>query len=118
MADKSVDKPQVAAAANAQVGDENLAPVHEVEVDVNKDSVPAQVAATDVKPVETVQVHETNVKLDRVITDPSSPEAVQIPDAGRGSLDLPIHGLDAPTPEQALSGAKKQERRAPAKPAE
>jgi hypothetical protein len=91
---ESIQQPGITAAENAQIGDENLAPVHEVEVDVNKDSVPAQVAAPETKPVTEVYVHETSVKLDRVILDPSSPEAVQIPDAGRGDLSLPIHDLD------------------------
>lgn len=97
--------PKVAAAPNAQIGDENLAPVHEVEVDVNKGAVPAQVAAPETTAIDEVYVHETSVELDRVITDPSSPEAVQIPDAGRGTLDLPIHGLDAPRVEDVFAKA-------------
>lgn len=99
----SIEQPGITAAENAQIGDENLAPVHEVEVDVNKESVPAQVAAPETKPVTEVYVHETSVKLDRVITDPSSPEAVQIPDAGRGDLSLPIHDLDNGTVEDFFS---------------
>lgn len=96
---ESIEMPGVAAPENAQVGDENIADVHEVEVDVNKDSVPAQTTGKPAVEVDQVYVHETSVMLDRVITDPHSPEAVQIPDAGRGTLDLPIHALDAETPE-------------------
>lgn len=95
--------PPVAAVENAQVGDENIADVHEVEVDVNRDSVPAQTTGKPAVAPDEVYVHETSIKLDRVITDPHSPEAVQIPDAGRGSLDLPIHGLSAPTVEEVFA---------------
>lgn len=100
---KTVEYAQVAAPANAQIGDENVAPVNEVQVAVNKGEVPAQVTGAPVVPVETVQVHETFVQTDRVILDPNSPEAVQIPDAGRGKTDLPIHGLSNPRPEEVFA---------------
>src|SRR5688572_22181786 len=82
----------IAAPDNATIGDDNLE-VREVKpVKVNED-VAAQVTGPPAKSVDTVKVSETYVALDEVITDPSSPLAVQIPDAGRGSLDLPIHQL-------------------------
>jgi len=96
----TVGRPPVAVQKGAQVGDDKLAPVHEVETELDDKNVPAMVMAKAPEPVREVYVHESRVKLDRVVTDPSSPEAVQIPDAGRGFLSLPLHGLDAPTPEQ------------------
>lgn len=96
------DLPDVAVPENAVVGDENIE-VREPSVDVNTESVPAQVTGPAVVPVDTVKVHETFVAMDEVITDPSSPLAVQIPDAGRGSLDLPIHGLSRPRPEDVFA---------------
>lgn len=96
------DLPEVAAPKNATIGDDNLE-VREVEPDVTVDTVDAQVMAKGYEPVKTVQVHETHVQLDEIITDPSSPLAVQIPDAGRGSLDLPIHGLAGPRPEDVFA---------------
>lgn len=76
-----------------------------VEPQVVKDTADAQVAPARDKESKTVNVHETYVQLDEVITDPSSPLAVQVPDAGRGSLDLPIHALNGPTVEQQFEDA-------------
>jgi hypothetical protein len=84
------------------VGDDALE-VREVPVDVHTDEVAAQVAQPREADSAVVHVHETSVTLDEVITDPSDPRAVQIPDAGRGSLDLPIHGLSGKTPEQVFA---------------
>ena len=81
------------------IGDENMEP-REPEVEVNSDSVPAQVMGEPAPAVTTVPVHETYVTTDTVITDTSDPLAVQIPDAGRGDASLPIHGLTRPTVEQ------------------
>lgn len=50
-----------------------------------------------------VNVHEVAVNVDKVVLDPDSPEAVQIPDAGRGPTDLPIHQLAQPSPEQKFA---------------
>lgn len=96
----------VAVPENATIGDDNLKP-RDPSIDQVNTSVPAQVMQDKVKVVDTVKVTETRVALDEVITDPSSPLAVQIPDAGRGSLDLPIHRLAAPKPEDAFSAARK-----------
>lgn len=94
----------------ATVGDEAVnAHVREVDVNTVKEDVPAQVVAKPIDASATVPVHEVSVTLDTVITDPSDPLAVQIPDAGRGFLDLPIHALDAPTPEQALADGSADE---------
>lgn len=98
-------QPGVAVAENALVGDDNVAPVVEVEPDVHTDSVPAQTTGADPVPVDEVYVHETYVVTDQVITDPNSPEAVQIPDAGRGFLDLPIHQLGKGTVEDVFAKA-------------
>lgn len=88
----------------ALVGDEAVNEhVHKVEPDVVEEQVAAQVAGTPEPASDTVNVHETSVVLDTVITDPSSPLAVQVPDAGRGSLDLPIHRLNAPTVEEVFA---------------
>lgn len=106
---ESLQLPGVTVAENALVGDDAQPEPREVEVDVNTDSVPAQVAAPETKPVTESYVHETFVVMDEVVLDPSSPEAVQIPDAGRGSLDLPIHALSNPTPEQFFADHAKNQ---------
>lgn len=93
------DYPKVAAPKNAILSDDDLEP-REATVKVVKEEQPAQVTGPAAEPVDTVNVHEVSVQLDEVITDPSSPLAVQIPDAGRGDLSLPIHGLNGPTVEQ------------------
>lgn len=93
----------IAAPENATVGDENLTVRDVTALQVNE-QVPAQVTGPPAKTVDTVRVSETHIKLDEVITDPSSPLAVQIPDAGRGSLGLPIHRLaEAPKPEDVFA---------------
>lgn len=101
--DIEVPTPTVIAPANALIGDENAPEVREVEVHVVDESVPAQVTGPPSEVVDTVRVHETSVSLDEVITDPSSPLAVQVPDAGRGDLSLPIHALAGQTPEQVFA---------------
>jgi hypothetical protein len=99
--------PEVTAQESKTVGDENLPEPREVEVDVNKD----QVEAMRVQPREPdaayVPVHETSITIDTVITDPSSPLAVQIPDAGRGTMSLPITGLNEGTVEERFAAAAK-----------
>ena len=96
---ETVALPTVAAPENALIGDENQPSAEPFEVGVVKGAVPAQTTGPAPVVVDTVQVHETYVQTDKVVTDPHSPEAVQIPDAGRGSLDLPIHGLSRERPE-------------------
>lgn len=104
MADKQTtpEQPQVAAPKNALIGDDAIE-VREPTVEVVKEQRPAQVKGPDAEVVDKVNVHEVVVAMDTVVTDPSSPEAVQIPDAGRGSLDLPIHALDGPRVEDVFA---------------
>lgn len=91
-------------AAPAHVTD---SPVHAPDVFVNDESVPAQTTgpASVVPPMAIV--HETHVALDRIITDPHSDLAVQIPAAGRGNAMTPIgsvYGVSgAEHPEAALT---------------
>lgn len=84
------DLPPVAGQKNMQVGDDEIAEVHDFEVEVNKDDAKVP-AAPKPEPVKTVPVYEVHVATDEVITDPNDPRAVQVPDAGRGSALLPIH---------------------------
>lgn len=95
--------PPVQVQKGALVGDDQQPDPRPVEPEVVNEAVPAQVAATPGVAPDEVFVHEVRVALDEVITDPSSPEAVQIPDAGRGFLDLPIHRLGEPTPEEKFA---------------
>jgi hypothetical protein len=107
MADEKITQPRLAdvVAQDAKVvgDDEVQAEVHSVEPEVVSESVAAQVAQPREADSDSVNVHEVSVVTDRVILDPSDPLAVQVPDAGRGSLDLPIHALDAPTVEEVFS---------------
>lgn len=96
---------EVVAQKGAQVGDENTADVVEVTPEVTQEAVPAQVAPPRGPEATKVNVYETFVETDEVITDPSDPRAVQVPDAGRGSLDLPIHAAAAGHVEDRLSAA-------------
>lgn len=100
---------EVTSQEGALVGDENQPEAREVEVTQNTEAVPAQVSPPRGPEAETVPVFEVAVALDEPVLDPSSPEAVQIPDAGRGDLTLPIHGLSAPSPEEALAGGSAPE---------
>ena len=97
-----VPMPEIATQEASTVGDENMEP-RKPSVEVNQESVPAQVMGQPAPAVETVPVHETYVALDRVITDTSDPLAVQIPDAGRGDPSLPIHSISGPTVEQVFA---------------
>lgn len=102
MADTTPPQTEVVAQEAKTVGDENLS-VREPDTQVNAEQVPAQVAQPREGDSDTVNVHETSVTTDTVITDPSDPLAVQVPDAGRGSLDLPIHRLNAPVVEDIFA---------------
>lgn len=94
---------EVVSQEGALVGDENQPEPREVEVYVNEDSVNAQVSPERQAAAAQVPVHEVAVSLDEPILDPSSPLAVQVPDAGRGSTDLPIHGLKGKTVEDVFA---------------
>ena len=99
----------VNAPENALVG-EDTEVARNADVSVLAEEVPAQTTGPAAVVADTVAVHETAVAVDKVITDPHSPEAVQIPDAGRGSLDLPIHALGNPTPEAIFADAPKEKK--------
>lgn len=109
MAPNAPEQPQVSSQEGALVGDENLTEVRTVEPVVVSGTVPAQVAPPRESDASEVPVHETSVQLDEVITDPSDPRAVQVPDAGRGSLDLPIHRLAEPSPEQVFADSSEED---------
>lgn len=101
--------PEVTAQKQKTVGDENLPEPREVEVDVNKDRVKTMRVQQREPDAAYAPVHETVVTVDTVITDPSSPLAVQIPDAGRGNLQLPITGLNEGTVEERFAAASSDE---------
>lgn len=94
----------VNAPENALIG-EDTEVAREADVSVLAEDVAAQTTGPASVVADTVAIHETAVSVDKVITDPHSPEAVQIPDAGRGSLDLPIHALGNPRPEDVFAAA-------------
>lgn len=96
------EAPVITAQEAKTVGDENLT-TREPDYVVVQDQVDAQVVQPREGDHDKVNVHEVHVQLDEVITDPASPLAVQVPDAGRGSLDLPIHSLAGQTVEQVFA---------------
>lgn len=102
-ADVTPEAPEVVAQEAKTVGDDSLPEPREPQADVRKDSVDAQVAQPRESDPATVAVHEVVVTTDTVITDPSDPLAVQVPDAGRGALDLPIHKLSGERVEDVFS---------------
>lgn len=97
-----VPQPQVVAQEAKTVGDDNLTP-REPTHEVVSEQVDAQVAQPREADRTKVDVHEVTVVTDTVITDPSDPLAVQVPDAGRGDNSLPIHDLAGPTVEQVFA---------------
>jgi hypothetical protein len=109
MADTTPPQTEVVAQEAKTVGDDNLK-VREPDTQVNAEQVAAQVAQPREGDADKVNVHETSVTTDTVITDTSDPLAVQVPDAGRGSLDLPIHALSGPVVEDVFDVAAKDEK--------
>lgn len=103
MAELEPKTPAVVSQKGALVGDDNVAEPVSVEPEVNSGEEKAQVAPRREADSSKVVVHETRVVTDKVITDPSSPEAVQVPDAGRGDASLPIHRLAEGTPEEVFA---------------
>lgn len=119
MAEIEVKLPDVVAQKGALVGDEAVQSVqHEVEPEVNQEDVKAQVVAKPDPPAKTVPVNEVSVATDRIVTDPSSPEAVQVPDAGRtpGGGALPIHRLAEGTVEERFAAEASEPDDEPAAP--
>lgn len=94
--------PVVTAQEAMTIGDDEME-ARQADIGVTKEEVPAQVMQPRQADADTVQVHEVFVITDEIITDPASPLAVQIPDAGRGTLDLPIHRLDRGTVEAVFA---------------
>lgn len=91
-----VPVPAVTSQEGATVGDENLPDAREPQVEVVQEQVAAQVVQPREGDTDKVNVHEVSVTVDEVITDPASPLAVQVPDAGRSPLHeagLPIAQL-------------------------
>lgn len=109
---KTPAQPEIVAQEPKVVGDENVE-VAEASISVNTDAVPAQVSQPREDAAAEVPVHEVYVATDEVITDTSDPLAVQIPDAGRGSLDLPIHALGNGVPSFEDASEEQDEERAP-----
>ncbi len=100
--------PEVTAQKSKTIGDENMPAPREVEIDVNKDKVQAMRVQAREPDARYVPIHETSITVDTVITDPSSPLAVQIPDAGRGTMMLPITGLNEGGVEAVFDKASKE----------
>lgn len=78
-------------------------------VDSNQGQVKAQVTGKPRTEPGKIDVHETHVTVDRVITDANDPLAVQIPDAGRGNAITPIGSVHADggakSPEEVFAAA-------------
>lgn len=105
-----VAAPAVIAQEAKTVGDENLPDPREPKAVVVREEVDAQVVQPREGDSDKVNVHEVHVTTDEVITDPSSPLAVQVPHAGRGDATLPIHALGGKRPEDVFaSEASKQD---------
>ena len=109
MADVELKENEVVAQEGKLVGDENQPEPREPQVSVVDEAVDAQVAPPREADADKVNVHEVSVTVDEFVLDPSAPEAVIVPDAGRGSLDLPIHALTNPSPEAALESGEATE---------
>lgn len=96
--------PAVTAQKNMVIDDDGAEPMV-VEPHVVKEEVAAQVMQPREGDHDKVNVHEVYVVTDRVITDPSSPLAVQVPAEGRGNSALPIHRLAEGTVEDKFAKA-------------
>lgn len=68
----------------------------------NEKTEKKEVAAPAAEPQQAAPA-EVFIETDRVITDPNSPDAVQVPEAGVGSSLTPLHG-ERKTPEESLAG--------------
>lgn len=97
--------PAVTAQESKTIGTVPAEDAHVIEPAINQGEVPAQVMQSREPDTDVVHVHEVMITTDYVITDPSSPLAVQIPDEGRGSLDLPMHRLGDGTVEAKFDKA-------------
>lgn len=77
--------PAISGPKDVRVGDDELPEVREVQAEVLKDEVDAQVVQERVPDTDKVQVHEVSVTTDERVN------YVIVPDAGRGDLTLPLH---------------------------
>lgn len=107
MADINIAENAIVAQKAKLVGDDDVqAEVTKVDPQITKEAVAAQVAPPREADAKKVNVHETRVATDTVITDPSSPLAVQVPDAGKSPLltdGLPVHQLAEGNVEDRLA---------------
>jgi hypothetical protein len=99
------EAPAVTAQEAKTIGEVSSEDSYTVEPSTNQGEVAAQVMQPREADSDVVHVHEVMIATDRVITDPSSPLAVQIPEEGRGSLDLPMHRLGGGTVEDKFRAA-------------
>lgn len=95
----------VAVAKNARVGDENQREPRKVEAEIVSEDQKLPVVDREVVFPDTTPVHETYVQLDVVDVE----AGVDIPDAGRGFLDLPIHQLVQKSPEERIAAGENDE---------
>lgn len=100
--------PEVVSQDASTVGDENLPEPREPQAHVVEEQVDHAVVQPRQPDSNVSNVYEVTVTTDEVITDPSSPLAVQVPDAGRGDATLPIHALARPRPEDVFADAAKK----------
>lgn len=107
---ENIEVPQstIVAQESKTVGDDNLE-AREPTAQVTSETTAAQVSPPREDAAAEVPVHEVYVATDTVITDPSDPLAVQVPDAGRGDASLPIHDLAGPTVEQVFADTASEE---------
>lgn len=96
---KVANEPVVPEGDHITSGDENLPEPREPQVIVQDSYVTPAIKASN----SGASVSEMHVIIDEVITDPLGPLGVQIPDAGVGFLDLPLHDLAKGTPTQQLA---------------
>jgi hypothetical protein len=103
--DVKVPVAPVAGPENMRVGDDEQREPREVDVLVVSEDQALPKVDQEIVPVETTPVHETYVQLDVVDLE----AGVDIPDAGRGFLDLPIHQLAGGTPEERIARGEDDE---------
>lgn len=86
--------------------------VREVQVEKTQEKVDAQVSPARpdyiIDDGDKVAVHEVRVTLDEQV-GPQDPNAVIVPPEGRGTTDLPIHALEAKSPEALLASGEAAE---------
>jgi hypothetical protein len=100
---------EVGGDTNMVVGDENAPDAGEYQVEVVQEDARAYNMRDEDRSVDTVPVNEVYVQTD--VVDLDGP--VVVPDAGRGSLDLPAHALlDGSVEDKFAAGENDEEDRA------